>query len=118
MPSIIGKRIRQLRGKRSVKELSKAASMSEAYWRDIEAGRRRPDDSRVYLRQLCMGLGLPKAEAVPLLRDAYLEEMGLKDPQLRSLCVTAIEGKLSPEARRAIIAVLLGYRLIDEQGDV
>lgn len=116
MDNVIGRTLRRLRGKRPIKEVSAAAGISQEYWHNIESGRRVPTDSRVYLKLLCLGLGLPKDTALDLLHDAYLEEMGLRDPDLRALCVAAIAGRLPPAARRAMVALRLGYQVLDRRG--
>jgi transcriptional regulator with XRE-family HTH domain len=100
----IGRKLRELRGSRTLREVAKAAGISETYLKNIKSGQRQPTGEHLYLRILCLGLGLPKRKACAILHNARLQELGIKDRRLREICVADLQGELTEQVRQALAA--------------
>jgi len=122
------KRIRKAEGK-TRKEVVSGLGITEAYLCAIENGKRQPEIPKnedgilnikesVYYKILIKGLYRTPEKALDLILDWKLDELGVEDKHLKEPLKDFINGNLSPESKKAILATYFGVRFQENGSDI
>jgi len=105
------------------REVVDKLGITEPYLFAIESGKKQPQVPKgrdghldvkgsLYYRILTLGLDKTPEDAESLILDVLLQEIGPSHPSLRLLLRDELTGRISPEDRRAIMALYEGLKLI------
>jgi transcriptional regulator with XRE-family HTH domain len=105
------------------REVVDKLGITEPYLFAIESGKKHPQIPKgrdghldikgsLYYRILTRGLDKTPEDAESLILDVLLQEIGPSHPSLRLLLRDELTGRMSPEDRRAIMALYEGLKLI------
>lgn len=118
------KNVRLISGK-TRKEVVSSVGITEAYLCAIEKNKRHPEIPKngdgtlnikesLYYKILTEGIKKTSKEAESLILDWKLYELGVCDPKLKDLLKDSINGNLSLESKKAILATYIGLKFQKE----